>query len=592
MKRVVWFVAAAVLYLSPVANGQVLFVASMDSSQEASPTHSQAQGSAWAILGADLSTLTYSVTFAHLDSTFTAGHFHVGAPGVSGPVVFPLTFSGNTATGTWSSVPDSIVRALMQGRLYVNVHSRTYPGGEIRGQFQVISGAGFSISLSSSQETPPTGTGGTGTGWAWLDSTGHVRYRVTIAGLSDTLTGAHFHTGAPGVSGPVVHPVSFNDSTSQDSAVTFADSLLIRMLKGGMYFNVHTKAHPGGEIRGQLIQANSIRFAAGLDGSQESPSNSSKGQATAWGVLSQDLSSLSYRVTYAHLDSTFTASHFHLSPEGAVVHPISFSGNTSEGSWNSIPDTLLLALIKGKIYLNIHSVAHPAGEIRGFFNVAQGVEFTFGMDASQETPPTGTNAIGTGWAVLDSSGARLSYRATIAGLSSALTAAHFHSGSPGVSGPVIQGVSFTDSTTQGAWTGFAETNLTNLLKGDIYMNVHSQTHPGGEIRGNLLYSQPLTTGIEPVAGASVPASFRLEQNYPNPFNPSTTIEFQISQASRVSLKVFNLLGQEVATLVDDAKQAGVYRVTFDAGTLSSGVYFYRLATNNGLIASRKMLLIK
>jgi hypothetical protein len=593
MKRFVLFIVAASVYLfSPVARGQILFVASLDSSQETPPTRSQGQGTAWAVLGADLTTLTYSVTYAHLDTTFTAGHFHVGAPGVAGPVAFLLTFSGNTSTGTWLSVPDSIVRALLQGRLYVNIHSLLNPAGEIRGQFRMVSAPGFSMSLSPLQETPPTGTGSTGTGWAWLDSTGHVQYRVTIAGLSDSLTGAHFHLGAAGVAGPVVHPVSFTDSTSQDSAVMFADSLLVAMLKGRIYFNVHSKSHPGGEIRGQLIQANGIRFTASIDGSQEAPPNSSKGQATLWATLSEDLSSLSYRATYAHLDSTFTAAHLHISPAGAVVHPISFSGNTSDGSWDNIPDSLLLALVKGNIYMNIHSIAHPAGEIRGFVKVAQGVEFTISMDAGEETPPTGTSAEGTGWAVLDSSGVMLSYRATIAGLSSSLTAAHFHDAPPGVSGAVVDPVAFTDSTTQGEWTGFPDNILTDLLKGDIYLNVHSTSHPGGEIRGNLMYGSLQATGIEPVSGDAVPRTYKLEQNFPNPFNPSTEIQFQLDRTAHVSLIVYNILGQKVSTLVNQEEQAGVYRVMFDASGLSSGVYFYRLATDDGLVATKDMILVK
>ena len=497
MKRYISIVAAAVLFLiSPVARGQILFVASMDSSGETPATNSRGQGSAWLVLGSDMSSATYSVTYAHLDTTFTAGHFHAGTPGVAGPVVLPLTFANNTAKGTWSGIPDSLVRALLQGNLYVNVHSRRYPGGEIRGQFKMVSGAGFTISMSDSQEVPPTGSSAKGTGWAWLDTTGHVRYRVTIAGLSDSLTGSHFHSGAPGVSGNVIHPVSFTDSTSQDSAATFADSLLITMLKGGLYFNVHSKAHKGGEIRGQVVPVGGLRFSAWLDGSQETPPNNSNAQATAWGTLSQDLSTLSYRVTYAHLDTTFTASHFHIAPSGTVVHPITFNGNTSEGTWSNIPDSLLLALVKGNLYLNIHSQKYPGGEIRGFVKVAQGVEFTISMDANQEVPPTGTGAVGTGWAVLDSNGARISYRATIAGLSDSLTTAHFHSGAARVSGGVVHEVSFQDSTTQGTWTGFADSLLTSLVKGNLYLNVHSKAHPGGEIRGQALYRQLLSTGIE------------------------------------------------------------------------------------------------
>ncbi len=95
---------------------------------------------------------------------------------------------------------------------------------------------------------------------------------------------------------------------------------------------------------------------------------------------------------------------------------------------------------------------------------------------------------------------------------------------------------------------------------------------------------------------SLPDHFRLGQNYPNPFNPSTTIEFDIPERSSVTLEIFNLLGQSVRTLVDDARSAGKYVVAWDgtdnAGRTSpSGIYFYRLSAG-GYADCRKMLLIK
>jgi len=75
-------------------------------------------------------------------------------------------------------------------------------------------------------------------------------------------------------------------------------------------------------------------------------------------------------------------------------------------------------------------------------------------------------------------------------------------------------------------------------------------------------------------------SFRLNQNYPNPFNPSTIISYEISKGNFVSLKVYNVLGKEVATLVNNYMSAGQYKVTFDAAELSSGVYIYRLKSGN------------
>jgi len=97
-----------------------------------------------------------------------------------------------------------------------------------------------------------------------------------------------------------------------------------------------------------------------------------------------------------------------------------------------------------------------------------------------------------------------------------------------------------------------------------------------------------------------PNEFRLSQNYPNPFNPSTTIEYTIpnvetlratSQMQNVTLKVFDILGREVAELVNEQKPAGRYRVNFNGAALSSGVYIYQLSAGTQLI-SRKMMLIK
>ncbi len=88
-----------------------------------------------------------------------------------------------------------------------------------------------------------------------------------------------------------------------------------------------------------------------------------------------------------------------------------------------------------------------------------------------------------------------------------------------------------------------------------------------------------------------PKSFELKQNYPNPFNPTTNIEFTLAKGSRATLKIYNMLGQEVLTLVNEYKPAGSYKVTFDATNLAAGVYVYQLRAGN-LVANKKMILIK
>ncbi len=91
--------------------------------------------------------------------------------------------------------------------------------------------------------------------------------------------------------------------------------------------------------------------------------------------------------------------------------------------------------------------------------------------------------------------------------------------------------------------------------------------------------------------AGLPKQFVLEQNYPNPFNPTTTIAYQLPTAGNVSLKVFDMLGKEVASLVNGRQEAGSYTVNFNANQLSSGVYFYRLQAGS-FVQTRKMMLVK
>ncbi len=120
----------------------------------------------------------------------------------------------------------------------------------------------------------------------------------------------------------------------------------------------------------------------------------------------------------------------------------------------------------------------------------------------------------------------------------------------------------------------------------------------------IIYSNPALTSLN--SGAVIihksvfakdgveslqPEVYTLEQNYPNPFNPTTKISFSIPEAGLVQLKVYNLLGEEVATLSNEEKLPGRYEVVFDANNLSSGVYLYSIRAGN-YTESRKMILLK
>ena len=101
----------------------------------------------------------------------------------------------------------------------------------------------------------------------------------------------------------------------------------------------------------------------------------------------------------------------------------------------------------------------------------------------------------------------------------------------------------------------------------------------------------LGIAVNPAISNTVPEVYTLSQNYPNPFNPATQIEFSIPKQSQVSLKVYNLLGQEVATLVNGMLPVGHHTATFNASNLASGAYFYTLRAGD-FVKTEKMLLLK
>ena len=120
----------------------------------------------------------------------------------------------------------------------------------------------------------------------------------------------------------------------------------------------------------------------------------------------------------------------------------------------------------------------------------------------------------------------------------------------------------------------------------VYHNTEYDPKRMTEIITNLL--NPI--GVEEEV-SSTPLSYQLSQNYPNPFNPVTTISYVLPTTSKVLLVIYNLLGEEIARLVDGIQPEGVHQITWDASGASSGIYFYRIHAGE-FIQTRKMLLLR
>ena len=213
---------------------------------------------------------------------------------------------GNRLSGflTGANIAPAKLTKYLRGQYYINIHTAANPGGEIRGQIRLETENGLVASLNGAQEVPAVTTSATGLAVFTLSqSLEKLKFRVTLAGLSRAITGAHFHTGARGVAGPVsINLLSYVTGNVIEGEVLTTPAFLASLNISEIYINVHTAANPGGEIRGQLsFETRDLAFDARLDGSQMVPANAAAGKGVALGRLSPTLDSLTLFVSYAGL---------------------------------------------------------------------------------------------------------------------------------------------------------------------------------------------------------------------------------------------------------------------------------------------------
>ena len=282
MKKISIFCLAVFSFL--ISQSQIKYLkGTLQASQETPPTTSK--GSGVVIVKYDMATKTLKLygDYAGLTTPIVGSHIHRGQPGVAGPIVIDLVNSSDT-TGTLTTtgkLTQPQEDSLLAGNMYANVHTTTYPAGELRAQLTVTTGQTtfLSASLQGAQETPPDSSKATGAASVLVDmGTDSVFVTGHYSGLTSASNNAHVHLQNPGTAGPVLFPIYHSMATAGSvhaaTIVTTADATTI--ITGGAYVNVHSTKYPAGEIRGQLLNNSTVRYLAGnLSGANETPSNTS-----------------------------------------------------------------------------------------------------------------------------------------------------------------------------------------------------------------------------------------------------------------------------------------------------------------------------
>ncbi|MEO5681020.1 MAG: CHRD domain-containing protein [Chitinophagaceae bacterium] len=496
------------LFLCFVVNAQAIYLkAVLDGSQQVPANASAATGIAIIKYEPSTKFLELFGDYQGLTTDAVASHIHSPAvAGVNAPVLINLTNTGST-TGTLSGTATLSVSEetdLLAGKMYVNIHNSTNPGGEIRGQLTTTTTGQteyLTARIQGAQEVPPNAAAATGKARLLLDkTTGMVYLTGSFTGLADAATAAHIHTAAPNVNGPVIIPLTVTAATQGTlhiaAAIAPADQIL--MSAGNAYVNIHNAIYPGGEIRGQLIaESELVYLKAGLQGSQEVPSNASTAAGTVIVRYNRLLKSLELTGSYQNIAAAISASHIHSAAAPGVNAPVLFTLTNTGGLSGTLTTSVTLNtaqeadLLNGLMYVNVHNASFPGGEIRGQLTTTtaanQTFYFTGKLSGAQENPANGSAATGDATALLDKLSGEVYLTGSFSGLAASASASHIHRGATGSNGPVIVGLSPTLSTA-GSITGnsFVSTSFADsMIRGLTYVNVHNASFPGGEIRAQF-----------------------------------------------------------------------------------------------------------
>ncbi len=558
-------------------------------------------------------TLRVSGSFANLSDDYIASHIHIAPVGSSGPVSITLnpTIEVDNRSGVFIADQNQFVlnadqkAALWNREFYINIHVSELALAELRGNITPPVTAAFYSSLSGTAENESVQSDGNGA--LVLELVGDS---LIVTGSFDNLfslfSGSHIHTGHAGENGPVAFVLSDLIMRLDQKAGQFITGNKFglnadqkeALFNRGMYINVHSDLFSGGEIRGQILGDATAYFKTKLNGNHE---NDPVLDAEGFGAANIEFAGDRIIVSggFDQLSSAFSGAHIHAGPvdnNGGVE--IALSPTVTDDTTGVFDPTMntytvttnqVTTLFSEGTYLNVHSSANPGGELRGqllfgdnFFpsaveittptdgaelTVSGSASTTFTAEWSKANDPNG-NELRYVWAV--SSDSEFDEILYMVNVGSDTNATLTFDALDGLLADLNIGLNASTTlyhsvmVTDGSNESFSEPKSVNLTRG-------------------MLISNEEEPGIEPLV-------FGLDQNYPNPFNPSTTISFTLSETGNATLKVYNMLGQEVATLANERLNSGSHTFNFDASALASGMYIYRLQAQNQTITKRMMLI--
>ena len=510
---------------------------------EVPPVATLASGNLTAVLDGNMLTVTGS--FQNLASDFNANigaHLHTGFVGSNGDVTLTLnpTLNADNRSGSFTAannsydLTDDQRNALLERRLYVNIHTVDNPSGEIRGQLRIVGNtANLTAGLYGPNEVPPVATMAHGA--VMLELRGDTL--IVTGSFNDFSSpfngGAHLHIGMAGQNGGV--DIALNATADADGVSGFfaADDNKFfldatqkqRLLTRGYYVNLHSEGNPSGEIRGQVVGEPRAVFRSAMSGGFAVPMVNTLARGQILAELYE--STVLVHGSFVGLQSPLAVNiaggaHLHdgiAGRTGGILQPLTVTQNAdntggtfdlASNSYNVNAD-FMQKLMNRAIYLNIHSENHPTGETRGQMLPESQAIMTSVMTGTQEVDDVLTRGYGQVKAEISSNGIILS--GSIDNLQSDIATQiaggmHLHRGAAGTNGPVEIPVNIMMPDSRSAVLRARMNNFEiseglrdSILQRNAYLNIHTNANMGGEVRGQFMLDAANYV-IVPMGGAS------------------------------------------------------------------------------------------
>lgn len=437
---------------------------------------------------------TFQLTCVHDVVGATVMHIHKGAPGVNGPILFDLGDPASPVTATWTGMSASDITDLLNGDLYINIHTSGRPAGEIRGQILTRTVDFVSFTANGSQYVPSNATSATATCTADLDNPA-TSLAVQCTHNLPSPVSAHIHEAPVLQNGPIVFTFP-SPNSPLNANVPMTPRLVADFAATFLYLDVHSGggAEDTGspQIRGQIgtppagagtgtIQIKKVSYPSGASGFGFTDNVSAPGTFTLNDGQTQTFTTVAAGA-YTITENDPAASNYTL---------VDLTCDDADSTTNTFSRTASIQLQAGETVVCTFSNMRtdPADQL-----------FVFHLSSDQEAPPTGSSARGGCMGRFNAGSSQLTLVCTHNVDNP--TVMHIHKGAPGVNGPIVFDLGSPISPVIATWSGMTAGEIADLAAGNYYINIHTAGRPTGEIRGQVL-TRTVDTVNFPMNGAQV-----------------------------------------------------------------------------------------